>query len=189
MKNASPWTKILFAITSSKPSLFPFPLLPLFLPPTTFPRYPSTNALPNRTGFFHAPDGTTGNAHTGAYTLADGEVGNLYTGPHPLPSSTGNVGTQQTGTATGAATAEATGLTSDAGAQTATTKNGSGMVMPTATPTTGQGGTGGATATPAMVTVTKPTATSQKNGTSGLKACWVTVVGALGVLRVLLAAV
>jgi hypothetical protein len=187
MKNASPWTKILFAITSSKPSLFPFPLLPLFLPPTTFPRYPSTNSLPNRTGFFHAPDGTTGNAHTGAYTLADGEVGNMYTGPHPLPSSTGNVGTQQT--ATGAATAEATGLTSDAGAQTATTKNGSAMVMPTATPTTGQGGTGGATATPAMVTVTKPTATSQKNGTSGLKACWVTVVGALGVLRVLLAAV
>jgi hypothetical protein len=156
MKNASPWTTILFAIIRSKPSLFSFPLLPLFLSPTTFPRYPSTNSLPNRTGFFHTPDGTTGNANTGAYTLADGEVGNMYRGPHPLPSSTGSVGTQQTAAAT---------------------------------PTTGQGGTSGATATPATVTVTKPTATSQKNGASGLKACWVTVVGALGVLRVLLAAV
>jgi hypothetical protein len=105
----------------------------------------------------------------------------MYRGPHPLPSSTSNVGTQQTGAATG--------FTSDAGAQTATTKNSLGMVMPTATPTTGQGGTGGATATPATVAVTKPTATSQKNGTSGLKACWVRVVSALGVLRVLLAAV
>jgi hypothetical protein len=102
----------------------------------------------------------------------------MYRGPHPLPSSTGNVGTQQTAAATGATTAEATGLTSDAGAQTAT-----------ATPTPGQGGTGSATATPATVTVPKPTATSQKNGALGLKACWVTVVSVLGVLRVLLAVV
>ena len=111
----------------------------------------------------------------------------MYSGPHPLPSSTGNVGTQQTAATT--ATAEATGFTSDAGAQTATTGNGVGRVTPTATPTTGQGGTSGATATPATVTATQPAATSQKNGASGLKACWVTVVGALGVLRVLLAVV
>jgi len=108
----------------------------------------------------------------------------MYKGPHPLPSSTGNVGTQQTAATT--ATAEATGFTSDAGAQTATTGNGVGMVTPTATPTTGQGGTSGATAT---VTATQPAATSQKNGASELKACWVTVVGALGVLRVLSAVV
>ena len=84
------------------------------------------------------------------------------------------------------ATAEATGLTSDAGAQTATTGNAGGGVTPIVTPMTGQGGISGATATPATVTVA---ATSQGSGASRLKACWVTVVGALEVLRVLLAVV
>jgi hypothetical protein len=111
----------------------------------------------------------------------------MYKGPHPLPSSTGNVGTQQTAAMT--ATVEATGLTSDVGAQTATTGNGVGGVTPTATLTTGQGGTSDATATPATVTATQSAVTSQKNGASGLNRCWVTVVGALGVLRVLLAVV
>ena len=86
MKNASPWTTILFAIIGSKSSLSPFLLLSLFLPPTTFPRYPSTNFLSNRTGFFHAPDGTTGNALTGAYTLTD-EVwaGHVLSVTDPFP--------------------------------------------------------------------------------------------------------